>query len=110
VFGPLIMFGLGGVHVELLRDVVFRVHPLTDRDACDMVGGIKGSPLLRGYRGARAGDVPALEDTILRVSALAGDHPEIVEMDLNPLIVNEPGRGCVVLDARIAVRREAAGG
>jgi acyl-CoA synthetase (NDP forming) len=106
VFGPLLMFGLGGVHLELLRDVMFRVHPLTDRDASDMVSGIKGAALLRGYRGAAPGDVAALEEMILRVSALAGDCPEIVEMDLNPVSVGEPGGGCVVLDARVAVRRE----
>ena len=69
---------------------------------------VKGFPLLEGYRGAPAGDVAALEETLLRVSQLAGDHPEIVEMDLNPLKVLPPGRGCVVVDARIAVRAGAA--
>jgi acetyltransferase len=106
-FGPLLMFGLGGVHVELLRDVVFRVHPLTDRDASEMVRGIRGAPLLEGHRGAAPSDVRALEETILRVSRLVGDHPEIVEMDLNPLSVREAGKGCVVLDARVQVRRSA---
>jgi acetyl coenzyme A synthetase (ADP forming)-like protein len=102
-FGPLIMFGLGGVEVELLQDVVFRVHPLTERDASQMVRGLKGSKLFEGYRGAPPGDVAALEETLLRMAQLAGDHPGIVEMDLNPLKVREPGRGCLVLDARIAV-------
>lgn len=105
LFGPLVMFGLGGVHVELLRDVAFRVHPLTDRDAAEMVQSIKGLPLLQGYRGTPLSDVPALQGAILRASQLAGDHPEILEMDLNPVLVHEVGRGCVVLDARIAVRR-----
>jgi acyl-CoA synthetase (NDP forming) len=105
-FGPLLMFGLGGVQVELLRDVAFRVHPLTDRDARELVRGVRGYPLLEGWRGAAAGDVAAVEDVLLRISRLAGDHPDVVEMDLNPLLVRAPGRGCVVLDARIAVRGE----
>jgi acetyl coenzyme A synthetase (ADP forming)-like protein len=104
-FGPLVMFGIGGVHVELLRDVAFRVHPLTDRDARDLVRSVRGFPLLEGYRGAAPGDVAALEELLLRVSQLAGDHPEIAEMDLNPLKVLPPGRGCVVVDARVLVRR-----
>lgn len=103
-FGPLIMFGLGGVHVELLRDVAFRVQPLTDRDARELVRSVRGYPLLGGWRGAPPGDVAALEEALLRVSQLAGAHPEIAEMDLNPLKVLEPGRGCVVVDARVAVR------
>jgi acyl-CoA synthetase (NDP forming) len=104
-FGPLLMFGMGGVQVELIQDVVFRVHPLTDRDAGEMVRGVKGAPRFDGYRGAPAGDRAALEEVLLRVSQLCGDHPEIVEMDLNPLTVLEPGRGCVVIDARVAVKR-----
>jgi acyl-CoA synthetase (NDP forming) len=104
-FGPLLMFGMGGIHVELLQDVVFRVHPLTDRDAREMVQSVRGAKLLSGYRGAPPGDVAKLEEVLLRISQLGGDHPEIVEMDLNPLKVLPPGRGCVVLDARVAVRR-----
>jgi acyl-CoA synthetase (NDP forming) len=103
-FGPLLLFGLGGVQVELLKDVVFRVHPLTDRDASQMVHGIRGARLLQGYRGAPPGDVPRLEETILRISQLAGEFPELAEMDLNPLKVLPPGKGCVVLDARVLVR------
>jgi acyl-CoA synthetase (NDP forming) len=104
-FGPLVMFGLGGVQVELLRDVAFRVHPLTDRDARELVRSLRGFPLLEGWRGAPAGDVAAIEVILLRVSQLAGDHPEVMEMDLNPIKVLPPGRGCVVVDARIAVSR-----
>jgi acyl-CoA synthetase (NDP forming) len=102
-FGPLVMFVIGGVHVELLRDVAFRVHPLTDRDARELVRSVRGFPLLEGYRGAPPGDVAALEELLQRVSQLAGDHPEIAEMDLNPLKVLPPGRGCVVVDARVLV-------
>jgi acetyl coenzyme A synthetase (ADP forming)-like protein len=103
-FGPLVMFGLGGVQVELLEDVAFRVHPLTDRDARELVRSVRGFPLLNGWRGAPPGDIEAVEDALLRISRMAGDMPEIVEMDLNPLKVLAPGRGCVVLDARVAVR------
>jgi len=103
-FGPVVMFGLGGVYVELLKDVAFRVHPLTDRDARHLVRAVRGFPLLEGWRGAPAGDVPSLEEALLRVSQLAGDHPEIVEMDLNPINVLAPGKGCVVVDARVAIR------
>ncbi len=103
-FGPLVMFGLGGVHVELLKDVAFRIHPLTDHDAREMVREVHGYPLLEGYRGAPPGDVAALEQVLLRVSQLIGDHPEITEMDLNPIKVLRPGHGCVVVDARVAVR------
>jgi acyl-CoA synthetase (NDP forming) len=102
-FGPLVMFGLGGVQVELLRDVAFRIHPVTDRDAHEMVRAIRGFRLLEGYRGAPPGDIAALEHMVLRVSQIIDDHPDIVEMDLNPIKVLPPGHGCVVVDARIAV-------
>jgi len=104
-FGPLLMFGLGGVYVEVLKDVAFRIHPLTDRDAAGLVREVRGYPLLEGYRGQPPGDTAALEDVLLRVSRLVGDLPEIQEMDLNPLKVLAPGSGCIAVDARIGVRR-----
>ncbi len=100
-FGPLIAFGLGGVHVELMKDVAFRLHPLTDCDAEEMVRAVKGYPLLTGYRGAPPADVAALEEVLLRVSALIGDFPEIAEMDLNPVKVLPEGKGCLAVDARV---------
>lgn len=106
-FGPLVMFGLGGVQVELLHDVAFRIHPITDRDAHEMVRAVRGFRLLEGHRGAAPGDVPALEDVLLRVSQLIGEHPEIAEMDLNPIRVLPPGHGCLVVDARVAVMGDA---
>jgi acetyl coenzyme A synthetase (ADP forming)-like protein len=103
LFGSLIMFGLGGIHVELLEDVVFRLHPLTDRDVHDMVREVKGFPLLAGYRGLPECDISALEDTVLRVSRLVDDFPEVLELDLNPVKVLPGQRGCLALDARVRV-------
>ncbi|HVR33582.1 MAG TPA: bifunctional GNAT family N-acetyltransferase/acetate--CoA ligase family protein [Acidimicrobiia bacterium] len=103
-FGPLVVYGLGGVYVELLQDVAFRLTPLTDVDAREIVREIKGARLLDGYRGFPAGDVDAVVDTILRISALASAIPEITEMDLNPVMVLEPGNGVRVVDARIRVK------
>jgi acyl-CoA synthetase (NDP forming) len=104
-FGPVVMFGLGGVGAELLNDVAFRIHPLTDRDAHELVRSVRGFRLLEGWRGAPPGDIAAVEQTLLRVSRLVADRPEIVEMDLNPIKVMPPGHGCVVVDARISVRK-----
>jgi acetate---CoA ligase (ADP-forming) len=104
LFGPLIAFGLGGIHVEVLGDVCFRVAPLTDRDADELLYGIRGLPLLKGYRGHAPADLDALREMLLRVSRLATDVPEISEVDLNPVIALAPGHGCRVVDARIRVR------
>jgi acetyl coenzyme A synthetase (ADP forming)-like protein len=104
LFGPVIAFGLGGIHVEILADVCFRVTPLTDRDAADMVRGIRGYRLLEGYRGAPAADVPAIEEVLLRVSRLVEEIPQIGELDLNPIFVLPPGAGCRIVDARIQVQ------
>jgi acetyl coenzyme A synthetase (ADP forming)-like protein len=104
-FGPVLMFGLGGVYVELLRDVTFNVAPVTDKDVREMLTSVRGSKLLEGWRGAPAVDRAALENAILRLSQLVGEVPELSELDLNPLKVLPAGRGCVVVDARIAVRR-----
>jgi acyl-CoA synthetase (NDP forming) len=103
LFGPLVAFGLGGIHVEILRDIAFRIAPLTDRDADALVRGIRGFALLQGYRGQPAADLDALQDTILRVSRLAEDVPEILELDFNPVIALPPGQGCRIVDARIRV-------
>jgi acyl-CoA synthetase (NDP forming) len=104
LFGPLIAFGLGGIHVEILGDVQFRITPLTDRDAAEMIRGIKGYRLLTGYRGHPPADLEALEDTLLRVSRLVEEIPEISELDLNPIFALPPGQGCRIVDARIRVR------
>jgi acyl-CoA synthetase (NDP forming) len=103
LFGPLVAFGLGGIHVEILGDVCFRVTPLTDRDAAEMVRGIRGYRLFQGYRGHPPADVAAIEDVLLRVSRLVEEVPEIVELDLNPVFALSPGQGCRIVDARVRV-------
>ena len=103
LFGPLIAFGLGGIHVEILGDVRFRITPLSDRDAAEMVREIRGFRLLEGYRGHPPADVEAIQDALLRVSRLVEEVPEIGELDLNPIFALPPGQGCVIADARIRV-------
>src|SRR5690606_4492014 len=97
-FGPVLMFGLGGIYVEALQDVVFRVQPVSDIDAAEMVRSIRGVKLLEGVRGEASSDFAALEDVIQRVSQLVGEHPEISEMDINPFVVFEDGG--IAVDAR----------
>jgi acyl-CoA synthetase (NDP forming) len=110
VFGPLVAFGLGGIHVEILGDVCFRVTPLTDLDAAEMVRAVRGYRLFQGYRGHPPADVPAIEEVLLRVAQLVEEVPEVHELDLNPLRALPPGAGCRVIDARLYVRppREGA--
>ncbi len=103
LFGALIGFGLGGIHVEVLGDVRFRVAPLTDVDADELLHEIRGFPLLQGHRGHPAADLEALRDILLRLSSLAEAVPEILELDLNPVIALPPGNGCRIVDARIRV-------
>lgn len=102
-FGPLVAFGAGGTSVELWGDVVFRVAPLTTTDASEMIESIRARKLLDGFRGAPAADRDALRDALLRVSRLAEDAPRIAELDINPLVAFEPGRGALVVDARIRI-------
>jgi acyl-CoA synthetase (NDP forming) len=98
-FGPVVACGAGGVMVELVTDVSVRLTPLSREDAAEMVRELRTYPLLEGYRGSPRRDIAALEDVILRVSALADDIPAIAELDLNPVFVHE--RGATVVDARI---------
>ena len=104
LFGPLVGFGLGGIHVEIMADVQFRVTPLTDRDAAEMVRAIRGYRLLEGYRGHPPADIQAIEEVLLRVSLMVERIPEIDELDMNPIFALPPGSGCRVVDARIRVR------
>ncbi len=102
-FGPLVAFGLGGIHVEILGDVKFRVTPLTDLDASEMVRSIRGWRLLEGYRGHPPADVASVEQVLLRVSRLLEEVPEITELDLNPVMALGAPEGCRIVDARIRV-------
>jgi acyl-CoA synthetase (NDP forming) len=98
-FGPVLMFGLGGILVEVLKDVSFRIVPLAKRDAAEMVREIKGYPLLEGYRGQEAVDVSYLEELLLKVSDFAEQNPEVKELDLNPVFAYSDG--AVAVDARV---------
>ncbi len=102
-FGPLIMFGLGGTYVEVLEDVIFRVAPLSRRDAREMIEGIRASDILHAFRGQPEGDLEALEECLTRVARLAVDHPRISECDLNPLIVYPEGEGVLAVDIRLGI-------
>jgi acetyl coenzyme A synthetase (ADP forming)-like protein len=104
IFGPLIGCGTGGVMAELMRDVSFRLHPVTDVDAAEMVDSVRLRRLLDGYRGAEPGDREALIRVIMSISALVEAVPELTELDLNPLKVLAPGKGAIVIDARMRVR------
>jgi acyl-CoA synthetase (NDP forming) len=105
LFGPLVGLGLGGTQVEILGDMRFRIAPLTDRDADELLREGRGFPLLQGFRGRPAADLEALRDVVLRVSRLAEAVPEITELDLNPVMVLASGKGCRIVDARIKVAR-----
>jgi len=103
-FGPLIMFGLGGVQAELLKDIVLRLHPLTELDAGEMVTSIKMARLFEGFRGAPPSDIKAVQDLLLRLSAMVEDIPQIAELDFNPVKVMSKGEGYWVVDARISLK------
>lgn len=103
-FGPVIMFGLGGVLVEILKDVSFRIVPLEKRDAREMIKEIKGYPVLEGYRGQEAVDIENLEKMILKVSAFVEKNPQINELDLNPVFAYSDG--AVAVDARVILGEE----
>ncbi len=105
-FGPIVACAAGGTLVELLNDVAIRLSPLTRHDARAMLRGLRSFPLLQGYRGAAPADVAAVEDAILRIATLVEDHPSILELDLNPFMVN--ASGAVVVDARIRTGRPAS--
>ncbi len=102
-FGPLLLLGLGGIYVEVLKDVSFRIAPITRWEAEEMITELRSYPLLRGLRGEKPSDLEAIADCMLRVSQLAVDFPEIVELDVNPLIVHEEGKGAVAIDMRLVL-------
>ncbi len=104
-FGHAIMFGLGGIFVEVLKDVTFRIIPITEKDARKMIAEIKGYPILAGARGEEPADIDAIVDMLLKVSQLVDELRDYIkEMDLNPVFVYEKGKGAVVVDARIIAK------
>jgi acetate---CoA ligase (ADP-forming) subunit beta len=98
-FGPAIMFGLGGVFVEVLKDVTFRIAPITEDEAAEMISEVKAYPLLKGYRNTPPADLKAITKILVNTSRLVTEHPEIKELDLNPIMVYE--KGAKAVDARI---------
>jgi acetyltransferase len=98
------MFGLGGVYAELMKDVAVRLHPLTDSDARDLVRSIKMKKLFEGFRGSPPSDIEALEDLLLRLSALVEDIPQVAELDFNPVKLMPREEGYWIVDARIMLR------
>jgi len=104
-FGPVLMFGLGGIFVEVLKDVSFRIVPLEERDAREMIDEIKGRAILDGVRGGEPADIGALTGLLLKLSAFAEANPQVEELDLNPVFAYEDG--CIAVDARIVVSAES---
>jgi len=98
-FGPALMFGLGGIFVEVLKDVTFRIAPITESDAREMITEVKAYPILKGYRGQPPADIDAIVNILLNTSKLVMEHQEIKELDLNPIMVYE--KGAKTIDARI---------
>ena len=103
-FGPAIMFGIGGVLVEVMKDVSFRIAPISDYDADEMIHEIKGFPLLNGFRGREKADLEAIKDSLKKISELVWNHQEINEMDLNPLFVYNDG--ILAVDGRVILKKD----
>ena len=107
-FGPLLMFGMGGIYVEVLRDVSFRLAPLCERDAREMITETAAGKIMQGLRGEAPGDMDAVVDTLHRIGQLVADFPCIAELDINPLIVGKAGQGAWAVDVRMAIEGEPA--
>ena len=102
-FGPLLMFGLGGTYVEIFKDVIFRIAPISEHWADKMIRELKGFQIFTGYRGEPPADLAAAAACLERLSQLVLDFPEIKELDINPLLVLPEGQGTLVLDARVFI-------
>jgi len=100
-FGPVVMFGMGGIYVELFKDVSFRIAPISRKDALDLIFSTKAGTLLRGFRGGKESDIESVVDVLLRLSQLSCDFPEISEIEINPLLVLPKGEGSIALDGRV---------
>jgi acetyltransferase len=108
-FGPIVMVGLGGVYVEVLRDVAFRVQPVSGEDAREMIASLRGYRILEGVRGEPGVDLDLLSEVVERTSQLVGDHPEIREMDINPFLAFPESERCAALDARFRISSDEQG-
>ncbi|TKG95506.1 CoA-binding protein [Puteibacter caeruleilacunae] len=106
-FGHVMMFGLGGIFVEIYKDVCFKVLPITEQEAWEMVSSIKAAPLLKGARGTNPKDLAAIVDCMLKLNQLVIDFPQIKELDINPLIIHNEGKGCHVADAKIFINLQS---
>ena len=104
VFGPLLMFGLGGIYVELFQDVVFRLAPIGRNEARRMIRSVRGYKLFKGFRGRPHADIEVLERSVVSLCDMAINHPEISEMDINPLMIHEKGGGATAADCRIILQ------
>ena len=104
IFGPVIMFGLGGIFVEVLKDVSFRVAPLMPEDADEMVREIKSYKILEGYRGMPPRDIESIREIIMKTSRIMIEIPQIQDIDLNPIMLYEKGKGAIVVDARVIIK------
>ena len=102
-FGPVVMVGAGGVHAELYKDVAYRLAPLDDAEAAEMLAELRSAPLLQGWRGAPAADTPALAGLIARLSRFALRRGDALEIELNPVLVHPAGEGCTVVDALLTL-------
>ena len=107
-YGPMMMFGLGGVFVEVMKDVTFRIAPLTDDDAMDMIKSVKAYKLLEGARGTTPAQIGQIQETLLRLSQLVNDFKFIDELDINPLLISEKTGEGIAVDGRIKVRIDEA--
>jgi len=105
IFGPLIMFGLGGIYVQVFKDVVFRMAPIGRQEGLRMIESIKSIKLLKGVRGEKPSDLKAIVENLQRLSQLITDFPEIEEFDINPLMVLEEGKGAFTVDVRVGLRK-----
>ncbi len=102
-FGPVIVCGLGGIYVEIMADRSIRVAPVDEDNARGMIDELKGSAILKGARGGKQADLRALRDVIIRVSRLLVENPHITNLDINPVIVDEEGKGCMIVDAKVEI-------
>ena len=103
-YGPMVMFGLGGVFVEVMKDVAFNLAPLTDQDAHDMVRSVKAFKLLEGARGTKPADIAKVEEILMRLSQLVTDYPQVVELDINPLMISDKTGEAIAVDGRIKIK------